>query len=229
MLQSTFSLLRNVDFTFLEPLDQIVGREIDQFDGIGAIEYSVWHCLTHPDVSDLRYHVVEAVDVLDVDRGVDVNAVAHQLFDVEVTLGVAAALSIGVSEFVDQHNLWVSRNNGVDIHLGQRLPFIVNLTARNDFQPRQQRFGFFATVGLDDTNNNVVTVLFACLGLLKHLVGFAHAGRGAYEDSELADTAFLTPRSFKERLRRGSFRIASLIHHHRSDIHERAVGTFGTI
>jgi len=134
-----------------------------------------------------------------------------------------------VSEFVDQHNLRVSRNNGVDIHLGQRLPFIVNLTARNDFQPRQQRFGFFTTVGLDDTNNNVVTVLFACLGLLEHLVGLAHARRGAYEDSELANTAFLTSRSFKERLRRGSFRIASLIHHHRSDIHERAVATFGTI
>jgi hypothetical protein len=29
MLQSAFSLLGNVDFTFLEPLDQIIGREID--------------------------------------------------------------------------------------------------------------------------------------------------------------------------------------------------------
>jgi hypothetical protein len=70
-------------------------------------------------------------------------------------------------------------------------------------------------MGLDDTNNNVVTVLFACLGLLEHLICFAHAGRGTYEDSELANMAFLTSRSFKERLGRGSmFGIAPLIRHH---------------
>jgi hypothetical protein len=69
-------------------------------------------------------------------------------------------------------------------------------------------------VGLDDTNNNVVTVLMACLGLLEHLVGFAHAGRGAYEDSELANATLFTSRSFEERLGRGSmFGIAPLIHH----------------
>jgi hypothetical protein len=70
-------------------------------------------------------------------------------------------------------------------------------------------------MSLGDTNNNVVTVLFASLGLLEHLIGFAHAGRGSYEDSELANATFLTSSSFKERLRRGSmFGIAPLIHHH---------------
>jgi hypothetical protein len=52
------------------------------------------------------------------------------------------------------------------------------------------------------------------LGLLEHLVGFAHTGRGAHEDSELANATLFTSRSFEERLGRGSmFGIAPLIHH----------------
>ena len=91
----------------------------------------------------------------------------------------------------------------------------MNLTAGDDFQAREQRFGFFTAVGLDDTNNNVVTVFFAFLGLLQHFVGFAHAGCGPYEDSEPANAPLFTSRGFEERLGRGSmFRIASLIHHH---------------
>ena len=38
-------------------------------------------------------------------RGVDVDAVAHQFFDVEIALGMAAAFGVGVGEFVDQHDL----------------------------------------------------------------------------------------------------------------------------
>ena len=68
-------------------------------------------------------------------------------------------------------------------------------------------------MGLDDTNNNVIAVFFASLGLLEHLVGFAYAWRGSYEDSELANAAFLTSRSFEERLRRGSTFVAPLFCH----------------
>jgi hypothetical protein len=51
--------------------------------------------------------------------------------------------------------------------------------------------------------------------LLEHLVGFTDARRGTYEDSKLANAAFLASRSFEERLRRGAvFEIAPLIHHH---------------
>src|SRR5262249_37282317 len=136
MLQSTFRLLRNVDFTFLEPLDQIIRREIDQLDGIGTIEYCVGHCLTHPDVCDLRNYIVKAFDVLNVNGRVNVDAVAHQLFDIEITFGMAAAFGIGVRQLINQYDLWMSLNDGVDIHLGQRLPFILNLTARDDLQAR---------------------------------------------------------------------------------------------
>ena len=38
VLQRPLGLLGNVDLALLEALDQIVGREIDQLDGVGAVE-----------------------------------------------------------------------------------------------------------------------------------------------------------------------------------------------
>jgi hypothetical protein len=42
MRQRPFRLLGHVDFSLLESLDQIVGHEIDQLDGIGTIENGRW-------------------------------------------------------------------------------------------------------------------------------------------------------------------------------------------
>ena len=120
MLERALGLLRNVDLAFLEALDQIVGREIDQLDGVGAIEHGVRHGLAHAHMRDLGDHVVEAFDVLDIDRRVDVDAVTHQLFDVEIALRMAAAFDVGVGEFVDQHDLRPPRDDGVEVHLLER-------------------------------------------------------------------------------------------------------------
>ena len=62
--------------------------------------------------------------MLDVDRGVDVDPVVEQLFDVEITLGMAAAWRVGMGKLVDQHDLRVAGDNGVEIHLLEPLPFI---------------------------------------------------------------------------------------------------------
>ena len=69
---------------------------------------------------DLRDDVVQALDVLDVDGGVDVDAVAEQLLDIEIALGVAAAGRVGVGELVDQHDLRTARDDGVEVHLLER-------------------------------------------------------------------------------------------------------------
>ena len=77
MLQRALGLFGDIDLAFLQPLDQIVRREVDQFDGVGAVEHRIRHGLAHPHMGDLRDHVVEALDVLDVDRGIDVDAVGR--------------------------------------------------------------------------------------------------------------------------------------------------------
>src|SRR3984957_10674815 len=104
MLERALGLLGDVDFAFPEPLDEVGGRQIDQLDRIGAVEYGIRHGFAHAYVSNLRDHVVEALDVLDVDGGIDVDATAHQLFDVEIALRMAATFNIGVGKLVDQND-----------------------------------------------------------------------------------------------------------------------------
>ena len=120
MLQRALGLFGDIDLALLQPLDQVVGREVDQLDGVGAVEHRVRHGLAHPHMGDLRDHVVEALDVLDVDRGIDVDAVGQQFLDVEIALGMTAARRVGMREFVDQGDLRPARDQRVEIHLLER-------------------------------------------------------------------------------------------------------------
>ena len=56
----------------------------------------------HDDARDGGHHVVQALDVLDVDRGVDVYAGAQELLDILIALFMAAPRRIGVRELVDE-------------------------------------------------------------------------------------------------------------------------------
>ena len=94
----------------------------------------------------------------------------------------------------------MTRDDRVEVHLGERLAFIFDVTARNGFEPAEQRLGLFAAMGLDNADNDVVAVFSARLCLQQHLVGFADARRGADKDAQLADTPLFAARRFKERL-----------------------------
>ena len=82
-------LLRDVDLAGLEAREQIVGRQIDQLDFIRFVEDAVRDRLALPHAGDLRDQVVEALEVLDVDRGPDVDALLEQLLDVLPALRMA--------------------------------------------------------------------------------------------------------------------------------------------
>ena len=97
--------LADVDLALLQALDQVVGGDVDDLDVVGAVDDRVGHRLADADAGDLGDDVVEALDVLDVDGGVDVDAGGEQLLDVEVALGVAAAGGVGVGELVDEGEL----------------------------------------------------------------------------------------------------------------------------
>ena len=84
--------------------------------------------------------------MLNIDGRVDVDAVAHQLFDIEIALGMAAAFDVGVGEFVDQHDLRTAGDDGVEVHFLEPLPLVEDAAARNDLEPGQQRLGLAAAV-----------------------------------------------------------------------------------
>ena len=214
MLQRALGLLGDVDLAFLQPLDQIVRCEVNQFDRVRPIEHLVRHGFAHPHMRDLGDHVVEALDVLDVDSGVDVDTAREQLLGVEIALGMPAAGGIGVREFVDQRDLRPTRDDRIEVHLLEDLISVFESLARNDFEPPQQPFRFRTPVGLDHANDHIDAGF--CLGVRaqQHLVSLADAGGGADENLEPAGLTALAPRRFQERVRRGSFfKVAALIGH----------------
>ena len=204
MRQRALGLLRDVDLAFLEALDEIVGRQIDQLDGVGAVEDRVRDSLADAHAGDLRHHVVEALDVLDVDRGVDVDAVGEQLFHVEVALGMAAARRVGMGELVDQHEMRPPGDDRVEIHFFEGAAAVVDPPARDDFEPGEQRLGLRAAVGLDHADHHVAAVLALGARLFQHLVGLAHARRRADEDFQLAGGVLLALRLGEQGFGRGS-------------------------
>ena len=134
MLQRAFGLLWDVNLAFLQALDQIVRRKVDQLDGVGTVEHGIRYGLAHPDMGDLRDDVVEALDVLDVDGRIDVDAMRQQFLDVEIALGVTGARRIGVGEFIDQRKLRAACNQRVDVHLLERLVAVGYPLSRQDFE-----------------------------------------------------------------------------------------------
>ena len=110
----------------LRPLDQVVGRDVDHLDVVGALEDRVRHRLAHPDAGDPGDDVVQALDVLDVQRRVDVDAGGEQLLDVLVALGVAAAGGVGVGELVDERERGAAGEDRVEVHLLERPALVVD-------------------------------------------------------------------------------------------------------
>ena len=189
MLERALGLLRHVDLALLQALDQIVGGEVDKLDGVGAVEDRVRYGLPHADAGDLRHHVIQAFDVLDVERRVDVDALAQQLFDIEIALGVPAARGIGMGELIDERQVRAARDERVEVHLLERVILVFDRAARKDFKAVEQRLGLFAAVRLDHADGHVRAIFGSGAGLLQHLVGLADARSGTEEDLQASGTA----------------------------------------
>ena len=214
VLQRALRLVRHVDLAFAQALDEIVRGDVDELDGVGAVEHRIRHGLAHPDAGDLGDDVVQALDVLDVHRGVDVDAVGQDFFDVEIALGMPAAGRVGVGELVDQHDFRMPRDHRIEVHLLDGVAAIAHRLAGDDRQALEQRLGFLAAVGLDHADHDVGAVFALGARLQKHLVGLADAGRGADEDAQLADAGLLAPGCLQERLGRGTLlKIVPLVRH----------------
>ena len=135
VLERTLGLLGDIDLPLLQALDQVAGCEIDKLDGIRPVEHRIRHRLAHTDARDLGDDVIQALDVLDVDRRVDVDAVVQQLLDVEIALWMAAAGSIGMRQLVDEDDLRAPRDDGIEVHFLERAALVFDLPAGDDLQP----------------------------------------------------------------------------------------------
>jgi hypothetical protein len=91
-----------VRFSGLKALAQLVRRDVDQLDVVRARQGGVRHGLALAHARDFPHHVHQALEVLDVQRGPDVDAGADQLLDILPALGMARGGGVGMGVFVHQ-------------------------------------------------------------------------------------------------------------------------------
>ncbi len=177
-------LLGNVDLAGLEPREQVVGRDVDQHHFVGVVEERVGHRFPDRDAGDPADDVVEAFEMLDVERGEDIDAACQQLFDVLPSLRVARAFDVGVRELVDEDQRRATLDRRVEIELGELAALVLDRGGRQDLEALQQRFGFLAPVRLDDADHHVLAFAAQRSRRGEHRVGLADAGGGAEIDPQ---------------------------------------------
>ena len=186
-------LVRHIDLAVLQPLDQIVRSQVDQLNIVGLVDYRIRHRLAHPDARNPGDDVVQALDMLDVERGVDVDTGSDEFLDIHVTFGMPAAWCVGMRQFIDQRELWAARQQCVEIHLFQSASFVLDALACNCLQTCEECLGLFPSVGLDDPSDDVDAFLQTSSCSSEHFIRLAHARGGADEDLQ-ASARFLLRR-----------------------------------
>ncbi len=132
-LERVPALFRRIDLALAHALQQVVGRQVDEFDFVGGVEYAVGYRFAHGDAGDLRDDIVEALDVLHIDRRIDVDAGLEQLDDVHPAFRMACAGMVAVREFIDEDDLRMALERGVEIEFDQCQAAMLELLRRQDF------------------------------------------------------------------------------------------------
>src|SRR5208282_1684573 len=122
---------------------------------VGPIDDRIGNGFAYANTGDLSDDVVQAFDVLDIEGCVHVDAGVEQLLDVHVALGVPAAGGVRVGELIDQHQRRPALQDGVEIHLLEPVPLVLDPPARDDLDTFKQRLGLSAAVRLDDADDHV--------------------------------------------------------------------------
>ena len=180
-----FDLLGPVDLAFAQPVAQLLDRDVDVDDFVGALEERVGHRFAHAHAGDLGDRVVQRLEVLDVDGGHHVDAGVEDLEHVLVALLVAAARHVGVRQLVDDAHLRRARAMTASTSISSSVTPRYSILRRGiDFEVLQLRLGVRATVGLDEADHDVEAAGAQRVRLPQHLVGLADAGRGADVDAQ---------------------------------------------
>ena len=175
-----------VDHALAEPVTQGLGREVDQFDLVGASQDRVGDRLALYDTGDLAHDVVEGLDVLDVHCRDHVDAGSEDRLDVLPAFVVRGARRVGVGEFVDEGEFGLARQHGVEIHLLQHHAAVFDGLPRDELQPLDQSGCGGAAVGLHDGEHDILARSGQAAPLLEHGVGLAHARGGPEHHAEPA-------------------------------------------
>jgi len=178
-------LLRRVDVPVRHPAPQRLGGHVDELDLVGRADDLVGDGLPLRHAGDLLDHVVERLQVLDVDRGDDLDAGLEQFLDVLPALLVPGSGHVAVRELVDQRDFRRPREHAVDVHLLEGGAAVGQSRPRHDLQACQLVGGVLPAVRLHERHHHVGAALPPAVTLAEHGERLADPGGGAEVDPQL--------------------------------------------
>ena len=112
----------------------------------------------------------------------DGNTRPQNLFNILIALGVAAAVRVGVGQFVHQKNFRLARQRRIHIKFIKGDISVGNTEKRELFKTIKQCGCFRAGMGFDITGDDVYSLRLGRMRGLEHGGGLAHSGGIAEED-----------------------------------------------
>ena len=175
-----------VDVSAREPVAEGQRGQVDELELVGAADDLVGDRLALLDRGDALDDVVQRVEMLNVEGREDVDPGLEQLVDVLPALLVPRARHVRVRELVDEGDIWLAGEHGVDVHLLEGAAAVLHVLARHDLEVADLGGRLRAAVRLDVGDDDVLAVVAAPPALVEHRVGLADARRGAEVDTERA-------------------------------------------
>ena len=151
-----------------------LGRHVDELDLLGPTNHCVRNGLSLRHLGDPLNHVVDALEVLEVQRRDDVDPRVEDLLDVLPALLVLDAGSIRVGKLVDQDHVGMASDDRRRVHLLEDLLSVADAPPRDDRETDQLRGGLWATMGLDISDHHVGAATEASSSFVEHGEGLAH-------------------------------------------------------
>ena len=197
-VERALRLVRHVHLALAEPLLEHLGRHVDQLELVGLVEQGIRHRLAHDHAGDLGDDVVQALDVLDVERAVHVDPGPEELLHVLVPLRVPGARCVGVGQLVEQQEGRSSGQRAVEVELLDRRAAMLEPPSRNQRQAFRERGGLAAAVRLHHADHHVLAAGTSLPRGLQHAERLAHARRRAHEDLQPPATRTVRSRGQRE-------------------------------
>lgn len=168
--------LLRVDFSFFEPFPEVFRGQIHVHDLIGLGNDSVGEAFPdfHPD--EFLDRVVQAFQMLDVQRRDHVNPGRENFLDVLVTFSISASRHVGMGQFVDQDHGWPPGKHGIQIHFFDLDAPVFTDDSRHGLQTFQKFGDLGAAVGFGETHHDIEPFAFQRMTLLEHPICLPHAG-----------------------------------------------------
>ena len=186
IVSGALRLLRDVHTPGFQARQQLLGGNIDQHHFIRRVEHRVRDGLPDTHIGDPADDIVQALEVLDVERGEDIDARRQQLLDILPALRMPRARRVGMRQLVDQNQRRMPLERAVQIEFGEHPAAMRHALGGQNLEPLEQHRGLGAAMRFDDADQHNTAGGAQRPGGGQHRVSLTHSRRGSEINPQLA-------------------------------------------